>query len=70
MMREKSKVGAKPAGLVYLVVYTDDRQTAAAAFTSRERADDFLLCRSAKSSESACSMIETVVDGITGPTKE
>ena len=70
MMHQKSKEGAKPGGLVYVVVYMDDRRKTAAAFTDRDRADEFCLSRSSQSAEADCSMVETVVDGITGPTRD
>ena len=66
MLSSKSQEGAKPAGLIYIVMYTDDRQKVAAAFTHRQMADDFCRSRSANSLEANCSIIETVVDGNTG----
>ena len=40
MLSTKSQDGAKPAGLIYIVVYAADRQKVAAAVTVREMGEE------------------------------
>ena len=65
-MQSKSRPGDRPAGLLHVVIYHDDDEPAAAAFTSREMADAFAGLRSGKAPRSdgkaPCCIVEVVVD--------